>query len=91
MARRCRDLGEEWAQLPESFAGDVDYDMARTVALEHLATAMKHAMRADAFTNRGERDEAATSWRAHRAAYRRARVCLDAARVYQSIPPEQRE
>ena len=83
LCRKVRWLEEDYQQLDP---GDGDYEEARSRALVEIGMVMKHEMRADTYTRRGDRDGAARSWWLFRASLRKAHTLIQCARVFRAFP-----
>ena len=86
LAEKLHQLNVEIIALPEqSPHHPEDYAQARSLLVDAESEAMKHSMRATTFTDRGERDDAASEWWGFRRAIRRARMFHGFARCFNEI------
>lgn len=80
---QVRELASDLRELPNG--GTDDYEQARGLMSDRLALVMKHAMRADIFTRRGDRDAAAVEWWGFRRALRSATALYGCARIFNEV------
>lgn len=87
-AARLRSLSAALTRLPPRPLRNEDagaYTKARSELREGVSLAMKHAMRAETYTRRGDRLSAAQEWRGFRRALLRANLFLGCARIMTEV------
>ena len=83
LAGQLDQLRMDIIELPEQSQNHPeDYAQARSLLIDATSEAMKHSMRALTFTDRGERDDAASEWWGFRRTIRKARMFRGFARCF---------